>query len=48
MQVSCTRYMAKEVGSILYPPADIFGVGDGNVNFLDFSVQGEDWGEGTP
>jgi hypothetical protein len=33
--------------SILYPPADIYGPGDGNVNFLDYAVLAEDLREGT-
>ena len=31
--------------SILYPPADIFGIGDGIVNFPDFSVIAGKWKE---
>jgi hypothetical protein len=34
--------------SISYPPADIAGVGDGNVNFLDYCALAEDFGEGSP
>jgi len=33
--------------SILYPPADIYGVGDGIVDFLDFSTQAEDFGKSS-
>jgi hypothetical protein len=31
--------------SILYPHADIYGVGDGIVDFLDYSTQAEDFGK---
>ena len=31
--------------SILYPPADIYGTGDGIVNFFDFVIMAEQWME---
>jgi len=33
--------------SILYPHADIYGIGDGIVDFLDYSTQAEDFGKSS-